>query len=114
MEVKLNEEKKTAQVTLKPEEVSKAIGRSGNNIRLAGQLTGFDIDIIRDGEEDDVELMEFSDEIDVWIIGEFKKIGLNTAKSVLELDVADLVKRTDLEEETVEEVVRILKSEFED
>jgi N utilization substance protein A len=112
--VKLNEEKKTAQVYLKPEEVSKAIGRGGHNIRLAGQLTGYEIDVFREGVEEDVELTEFSDEIDAWIIDEFKKIGMDTARSVLEQDVADLVKRTDLEEETIVEVVRILKEELED
>jgi N utilization substance protein A len=112
--VKLNDEDMTAQVYLKPEEVSKAIGRSGHNIRLAGQLTGYEIDVFREGVEEDVELTEFSDEIDSWIIQEFKKIGLDTARSVLELDIEDLIKRTDLEEETVQEVVRILKAEFED
>ncbi|BDW92884.1 MULTISPECIES: transcription termination factor NusA [Flavobacteriaceae] len=112
--VKLNEEKKTAQVYLKPEEVSKAIGRGGHNIRLAGQLTGYEIDVFREGVEEDVELTEFSDEIEGWVIEEFKKIGLDTARSVLEQDVKDLAKRTDLEEETIQEVVRILKEEFED
>jgi len=112
--VKLNDEKKTAQVYLKPEEVSKAIGRGGHNIRLAGQLTGYEIDVFREGVEEDVELTEFSDEIESWVIGEFKKIGLDTARSVLEQDVNDLIKRTDLEEETVRDVVRILKEEFED
>ena len=81
---------------------------------MAGQLTGYEIDVFREGVEEDVELTEFSDEIDQWIIEEFKKIGLDTARSVLEQDPADLVKRTDLEEETVAEVVRILKAEFED
>ncbi|MEK9584221.1 MAG: transcription termination factor NusA, partial [Flavobacteriaceae bacterium] len=94
--VKLNDEDMTAQVYLKPEEVSKAIGRSGHNIRLAGQLTGYEIDVFREGVEEDVELTEFSDEIDAWIIQEFKKIGLDTARSVLELDIEDLIKRTDL------------------
>jgi transcription termination/antitermination protein NusA len=112
--VKLNDEDMTAQVYLKPEEVSKAIGRSGHNIRLAGQLTGYEIDVFREGVEEDVELTEFSDEIDAWIIQEFKKIGLDTARSVLEVDIEDLIKRTDLEEETVQEVVKILKAEFED
>ena len=112
--VKLNDEDMTAQVYLKPEEVSKAIGRSGHNIRLAGQLTGYEIDVFREGVEEDVELTEFSDEIDAWIIQELKKIGLDTARSVLELDIEDLIKRTDLEEETVQEVVKILKAEFED
>ena len=112
--VKLNEETKRAEVMMKPEEVSRAIGRGGHNIRLAGQLTGYEIDVFREGVEEDVELTEFSDEIDAWIISEFSKIGLDTAKSVLEQEVGDLVKRTDLEEETVVEVVNILKSEFED
>tara|TARA_R110002167_G_scaffold94554_2_gene252347 strand:- start:1602 stop:1979 length:378 start_codon:yes stop_codon:yes gene_type:complete len=112
--VKLNDVKMTAQVYLKPEEVSKAIGRGGHNIRLAGQLTGYEIDVFREGVEEDVELTEFSDEIDAWIIEEFKKIGMDTARSILELDIAELVKRTDLEEETIAEVVRILKEELED
>ncbi len=112
--LKLDEENKRAEVLLKPEEVSKAIGRGGHNIRLAGQLTGYDIDVFREGAEEDVELKEFSDEIEGWIIAEFSKAGLDTAKSILEQDIADLVKRTDLEEETIEDVVRILKEEFED
>ena len=110
--ININEETKRAEVILKPEEVSKAIGRGGHNIRLAGQLTGYEIDVLREGAEEDVELREFSDEIEEWIIQEFHKIGLDTAKSVLEHDVADLVKRTDLEQETIEEVVKILKDEF--
>ena len=112
--LKLDEENMRAEVLLKPEEVSKAIGRGGHNIRLAGQVTGFEIDVFREGAEEDVELKEFSDEIDGWIIDEFSKVGLDTAKSILEQDVDDLVKRTDLEEETILEVVRILKEEFED
>jgi len=112
--IKLNEETKRAEVILKPEEVSKAIGRGGHNIRLAGQLTGYEIDVFREGVEEDVELREFSDEIDSWIIDEFSKAGLDTAKSVLEQDVADLVKRTDLEEETILEVIKILREEFEE
>lgn len=112
--VKLDEEAKRAEVILKPEEVSKAIGRGGLNIRLAGQLTGYEIDVFREGVEEDVELSEFSDEIEGWIIEEFGKAGLDTAKSVLEQEVGDLVKRTDLEEETIMEVVRILKEEFEE
>ncbi len=112
--IKINEENSRAEVMLRPEEVSKAIGRGGHNIRLAGQLTGFEIDVFREGVEEDVELSEFSDEIDSWIIEEFSKIGLDTAKSILEQDLSDLVKRTDLEEETVSEVIKILKSEFED
>ena len=112
--VKLNDENMTAQVYLKPEEVSKAIGRGGHNIRLAGKLTGYEIDVFREGVEEDVELTEFSDEIEDWIIAEFRKIGLDTARSVLEQDVDDLVKRTDLEEETILDVIRILKEELED
>lgn len=112
--VKLNEETKRAEVLLKPEEVSKAIGRGGHNIRLAGQLTGYEIDVFREGAEEDVELSEFTDEIEDWIIAEFSKAGLDTAKSILEQDVQDLVKRTDLEEETILDVIRILKEEFEE
>lgn len=112
--LKIDEENKTAQVYLKPEEVSKAIGRGGHNIRLAGQLTGYEIDVYREGVEEDVELTEFSDEIEGWIIEEFAKIGLDTARSILEQDVEDLVRRTDLEEETILDVTRILKEEFED
>ena len=112
--LKIDEENKRVQVFLNPEEVSKAIGRGGNNIRLAGQLTGFEIDVYREGMEEDVELTEFSDEIEAWVIEEFQKVGLDTAKSVLELDVAELIKRTDLEDETIEEVLKILKEEFEE
>jgi len=112
--LKLNEETMRAEVLLKPEEVSKAIGRGGHNIRLAGQLTGYEIDVFREGAEEDVELKEFSDEIEGWIIAEFSKAGLDTAKSILEQDVVDLVKRTDLEEETILDVVRILREEFEE
>jgi N utilization substance protein A len=112
--IKLDEESGRAEVILKPEEVSKAIGRGGHNIRLAGQLTGFEIDVFREGVEEDVELSEFSDEIEAWVIAEFSKVGLDTAKSILEQDVDDLVKRTDLEEETINDVVRILKEEFEE
>ena len=112
--IKLDEDNKRAEVILKPEEVSKAIGRGGHNIRLAGSLTGYEIDVLREGAEEDVELSEFKDEIDEWIIKEFEKIGLDTAKSVLENDLKELVKRTDLEEETIQEVLNILKEEFED
>lgn len=112
--IKINEETKRAEVILKPEEVSKAIGRGGHNIRLAGQLTGYEIDVFREGAEEDVELREFSDEIEGWIIDEFSKAGLDTAKSILEQDVVDLVKRTDLEEETIRDVIRILREEFEE
>jgi N utilization substance protein A len=112
--IKINEETKRAEVILRPEEVSKAIGRGGHNIRLAGQLTGYEIDVLREGAEEDVELSEFSDEIDEWIIAEFHKIGLDTAKSVLDYDFNDLVNRTDLEEETIQEVINILKEEFDE
>tara|TARA_B110000240_G_scaffold54380_1_gene61968 strand:+ start:240 stop:1472 length:1233 start_codon:yes stop_codon:yes gene_type:complete len=112
--LKINEEAKRVQVFLNPEEVSKAIGKGGHNIRLAGQLTGYEIDVYREGAEEDVELAEFTDEIESWIIDEFKKVGLDTAKSILELEVSDLAKRTDLEEETILEVFKILKEEFED
>ena len=112
--LKINEEEKRVQVFLDPEEVSKAIGKGGHNIRLAGKLTGFEIDVYREGAEEDVELAEFSDEIEPWVIEEFKKVGLDTAKSILELDAEDLIKRTDLEDVTINEVLRILKEEFED
>ncbi|APG60411.1 transcription termination factor NusA [Christiangramia salexigens] len=112
--IKMNEEAKTAEVMLKPEEVSKAIGRGGHNIRLAGQLTGYEIDVYREGVEEDVELKEFTDEIEDWVIAEFSKIGLDTAKSVLEQDVDDLVRRTDLEEETIKDVMSVLRAEFEE
>ncbi len=112
--LKIDEENKRAEVMLKPEEVSKAIGRGGHNIRLAGQLTGYEIDVFREGVEEDVELREFADEIEDWVIEEFAKIGLDTAKSILEQDVDDLVKRTDLEEETIREVMKVLREEFEE
>ncbi len=112
--LKIDEENKRVQVLLNPEEVSKAIGKGGTNIRLAGQLTGFEIDVYREGVEEDVELSEFSDEIDAWVIEEFQKVGLDTAKSILELDLSDLINRTDLEEETIQEVIKILKEEFEE
>ncbi|MCX7551643.1 transcription termination factor NusA [Xanthomarina sp. F2636L] len=112
--IKIDEENKRAEAILKPEEVSKAIGRGGHNIRLAGQLTGYEIDVFREGAEEDVELSEFTDEIESWVIAEFSKAGLDTAKSILEQEVADLVKRTDLEEETIIDVIRILREEFEE
>ncbi|GGG34142.1 transcription termination factor NusA [Bizionia arctica] len=112
--IKIDEVNKRAEAILKPEEVSKAIGRGGHNIRLAGQLTGYEIDVFREGAEEDVELSEFSDEIESWVIAEFSKAGLDTAKSILEQEVADLVKRTDLEEETIIDVIRILREEFEE
>jgi N utilization substance protein A len=113
--IKVDMEKKRAEVYLKPDQVSLAIGKGGHNIRLAGRLTGFEIDVYRedDSAADDVALSEFSDEIDQWIIDVLSGIGCDTAKSVLNLDEADLVERTDLEEETIREVVRILRAEFE-
>ncbi len=111
--IQINEETKTASVYLKPNEVSLAIGKGGLNIRLASMLTGYDLDVYREVEEEDVALDEFSDEIDQWIIDQFKAIGCDTAKSVLELSTDELVRRTDLEEETIQEVVGILKAEFE-
>jgi N utilization substance protein A len=110
----IDEESDRVEVYLKPDQVSLAIGRGGHNIRLAGKLTGFEIDVYRDVEEEDVELTEFADEIEDWIIKELKAIGCDTARSVLELSVEDLVSRTDLEEETINEIVRILKTELED
>ncbi len=114
--IKINEETKRAEVFLKIDEVSKAIGRGGHNIKLASLLTGYELDVIREGvvqdEEDDVELSEFSDEIEAWIIEEFAKIGLDTARSILKQNVADLARRTDLEEETIIDVMNILKDEL--
>lgn len=113
--IKLDEEGDRAEVYMKPDQVSLAIGKGGFNIKLAGKLTGYEIDVYRDTDTDteDVDLNEFNDEIDQWIIDELKTIGCDTAKSVLELEVKELINRTDLEEETVLEVVRILKAEFE-
>lgn len=116
LSININEETKTAEVHLKPSEISLAIGKGGLNIRLASMLTGYDIDVYREtGEEDeeDVDLGEFTDEIEPWIIEQFKKIGLDTAKRVLAQNADDLAKRTDLEMETIQEVLRILRSEFE-
>jgi transcription termination/antitermination protein NusA len=113
--IKLDEENKRAEVFLKPDQVSLAIGKGGHNIRLAGRLTGYEIDVYRDTDEDveDVSIDDFADEIEDWILDQFKAIGCDTAKSVLELSDEELVKRTDLEEETVKEVKRILRAEFE-
>jgi len=106
-------EKPRVKVFLKPEEVSKAIGRNGVNIRLASQLTGYELDVQREGlDDEDVELSEFSDVMEDWVIDAFVKAGFDTAKSVLAQDVSFLEKRTDLEEETIVEVQRILKEEF--
>jgi N utilization substance protein A len=113
--IKLNENNKRADVFLKPNEVSLAIGKGGLNIRLASQLVGYEIDVYRDvvEEEEDVNLDEFTDEIDSWIIDSLKSIGCDTAKNVLAIPVNELARRTDLEEETVQELISILKSEFE-
>jgi N utilization substance protein A len=112
--VDISEEEKRAKVYLKPDQVSLAIGRGGHNIKLAGRLSGYELDVYREGEVDveDVDLEEFADEIEGWIIDELKAVGCDSAKSVLELGVDDLVKRTDLEEVTVEEVFKILRAEF--
>ncbi len=116
MSVSLDDEKMKASVYMDADQVSLAIGRGGHNINLAGKLTGYEIDVYRDENsfEDDVDINEFKDEIEQWIIDEFKKIGCDTAKSVLELSVEELLSRTDLELETIENVVNILSLEFED
>ena len=111
----LDKENLKADVFLKPDQVSLAIGKGGHNIRLAGRLCGFEIDVYRetDVDIDDVDLEEFGDEIDSWIIDELKSVGCDTARSVLDLSKEELVRRTDLEEETVDEVLGILRAEFE-
>ena len=113
--IKMNEEEKSAEVYLEPEEVSLAIGKGGLNIKLASQLTGYEIDVYRETEEDeeDVNIDEFSDEIEQWVLDMLKSVGLDTAKSVLELDKDELERRTDLERETIDEITEIFKSEFE-
>ncbi|MFD1165338.1 transcription termination factor NusA [Sphingobacterium daejeonense] len=113
--IKIDEDNKTAAVYLKPDQVSLAIGRGGHNIKLAGKLTGYEIDVYRESgeEEEDVDIEEFADEIDGWIIDEFKRVGLDTARSVLALSEEELIRRTDLEEDTIREIVRILQAEFE-
>ncbi|MCF8323912.1 transcription termination factor NusA [Lacihabitans sp. CS3-21] len=114
--IRINENNERVSVFLKPDQVSLAIGKGGLNIKLASKLIGLEIDVFRDiegvVEEEDVDLMEFTDEIDEWILLEFRKIGLDTAKSVLTIGKADLVRRTELEEETVDEVLDILRKEF--
>ena len=113
--IKLDAVNKRAEVYMKPDQVALAIGKGGHNIKLAGRLTGFDIDVYRDTDEvsDDVALDDFADEIDQWIIDELKNIGCDTARSVLDIPAEELVRRTDLEEETIAEVLRILKAELE-
>lgn len=113
--MEIDEDDSKVTVYVKPEEVSKAIGKGGHNVRLAGKLLGMEIDVFRDiPQDEDVELAEFSDEIDAWVIDAFRNIGLDTARSVLEQDVNDLISRTDLEEETIRDVIRILREELED
>jgi N utilization substance protein A len=114
--MQIDREAKRVSVFLKPDQVSLAIGKGGQNIKLAGRLVGMEIDVFRDIEEhndEDVDLSEFSDEIEDWMISELHKIGLDTAKSVLALNKEELVRRTDLEEEAVEEILDILRKEFE-
>ena len=113
--IKLDDERMTAAVYLKSDQVSLAIGRGGHNIKLAGKLTGYEIDVYRETDEleEDVDIEEFADEIDGWIIDELKRVGLDTAKSVLSLNVEELMRRTDLEENTVQEIIQVLQAEFE-
>jgi transcription termination/antitermination protein NusA len=114
--ITVDKDNKRISVFLKPDQVSMAIGKGGFNIRLASRLVGYEIDVFRelsDYEEEDVDLEEFVDEIDGWVIDELKKTGLDTAKSVLSLTKEDLLRRTELEEETIDEVFKILKQEFE-
>jgi len=114
--IKLDETNHKAQVYLKPDQVSLAIGKSGQNIKLASRLTGYEIDVYREMEhdEEDVDLDEFADEIDEWIIDELKAIGCDTAKAVLDLSIEDLERRTDLDRETIIDVMEVLRAEFED
>ncbi len=113
-QIKINEEAKKADVYLEPDQVSLAIGKGGTNIKLASQLTGYEIDVYRESvDEEDVDLEEFADEIDGWVLDALKAIGCDTAKSVLEIPAAELVHRTDLEENTINDVLKILKAEFE-
>nr|MBP6686350.1 KH domain-containing protein [Lacibacter sp.] len=113
----IDQDRKHAEVYLKPDQVSLAIGKRGVNIKLACELTGFEIDVYRDTEEEtnefDIDLDEFTDEIEGWVIDELKRIGCDTARSVLELTAEELERRTDLEKETIEDVRRVLKEEFE-
>jgi N utilization substance protein A len=115
--IELDADKKRASVYLDPDQVSLAIGKGGTNIKLASKLTGYEIDVYRNTDEqeiDDVDLDEFSDEIEPWVIDELKRIGCDTARSVLDLSKSELLRRTELEEETIEEVLGILAAEFED
>jgi N utilization substance protein A len=112
--MKINQEEGRVAVFMKPDQVSLAIGKGGQNIKLASRLVGLEIDVFREQEEydEDIALDEFSDEIEAWVIDEFKKIGLDTAKSVLAVSKEDLVRRTELEEETIEDVLNIIRNEF--
>lgn len=114
--IRLNDEDKKAEVFMSPDQVSLAIGKGGSNIKLASKLVGYEIEVYRDTDEDydDVDLREFNDEIDNWIIDELIKIGCDTAKSVLALSKQELVNRTDLEEETIDNVIEVLQAEFEE
>ncbi len=114
-QVKLDEEKKRAEVFLKPDQVALAIGKGGHNIKLASKLTEYEIDVYRETDEvtDDVDLEEFSDEIDSWVLDALKGIGCDTARSVLEIPMEELEKRTDLEEETIQNVIKVLSEELE-
>jgi N utilization substance protein A len=114
--IKIDKENKRASVYLQPDQVSLAIGKGGLNIKLASKLVGLEIDVFRETnelQEEDVDLEEFTDEIEGWVIDELKRIGLDTAKSVLNLNKEELVRRTDLEEETIESIINVLKKEFE-
>ncbi|MDO1446302.1 transcription termination factor NusA [Rhodocytophaga aerolata] len=114
--IKVDEEDKRVSVYLKPDQVSLAIGKGGQNIKLAGRLVGMEIDVFRESEEfedEDIDLSEFDDEIEEWVIEELRRVGLDTAKSVLAVSKEELLRRTELEEETIEEVLQILKQEFE-
>lgn len=114
--IKLDEENNAAQVFLKPDQISLAIGKNGLNIKLAGKLTGYQIDVFRelDPDEEDIDLDEFNDEIDQWVIDELKRIGCDTAMSVMDLSVSELARRSDLDEEIIEQVLKVLKAEFAD
>ncbi|MBI3483514.1 MAG: KH domain-containing protein, partial [Bacteroidetes bacterium] len=115
--IKIDKENGRVAVFLKPDQVSLAIGKGGLNIKLASRLVGMEIDVFRETDgtaaEEDVDLDEFGDEVESWVIDELKRIGLDTAKSVLSLNKEELVRRTDLEEETIEQVLNVLKKEFE-
>jgi len=114
--LKIDEENGSVEVFLQPDQVSLAIGKGGQNIRLASKLVGYEIDVYREGStyEEDIEIEEFSDEIESWIIDEFKRVGLDSARSILELSVEELSRRTELEEETVQDVLNVLQTEFEE